>query len=63
LPGIELVDGRSKEGIRWDELQHHRSAGNRTAFWTLVVFLFVLLAAGLTAVAGLLLATSPDVAG
>jgi len=62
LPGIELIDGRSKEDIRWDELQHHGSAGNRTVYWTLVVFLFVLLAAGLTAVAGLLLATSPDVA-
>ena len=63
LPGIELIDGRSKEDIRWDELQHHGSAGNRTVYWILVAFLVVLLAAGLTAVAGLLLATSPDVAG
>ena len=62
LPGIELIDGRSKEDIRWDELQHHGSAGNQTVYWALVAFLFVLLAAGLTAVAGLLLATSPDVA-
>lgn len=62
LPGIELIDGRSKEDIRWDELQHHGSAGNRTVYWILVAFLVVLLAAGLTAVAGLLLATSPDVA-
>ncbi|KAF9651959.1 hypothetical protein BDM02DRAFT_3090164 [Thelephora ganbajun] len=62
LPGIELIDGRSKEDIRWDELQHHGSAGNRTVYWILVAFLLVLLAAGLSAVAGLLLATSPDVA-
>lgn len=62
LPGVELIDGRSKEDIRWDELQHQGSAGNRTVYWTLVAFLVVLLAAGLTAVAGLLLATSPDVA-
>lgn len=62
LPGIELIDGRSKEDIRWDELQHQGSAGNRTVYWTLVVFLFILLAAGLCAVAGLLLATAPDVA-
>jgi hypothetical protein len=62
LPGIELIDGRSKEDIRWDELQHQGSAGNRTIYWTLVAFLLVLLAAGLTAVAGLLLATCPDVA-
>lgn len=62
LPGIELIDGRSKEDIRWDELQHQGSAGNRTVYWTLVAFLLVLLAAGLCAVAGLLLATSPDVA-
>jgi len=62
LPGIELIDGRSKEDIRWDELQHQGSAGNRTVYWTLVAFLLVLLAAGLSAVAGLLLATSPDVA-
>ena len=62
LPGIELIDGRSKEDIRWDELQHQGSAGNRTVYWILVAFLFVLLAAGLSAVAGLLLATSPGVA-
>ena len=62
LPGIELIDGRSKEDIRWDELQHQGSAGNRTVYWTLVAVLLVLLAAGLTAVAGLLLAMSPDVA-
>lgn len=62
LPGIELIDGRSKEDIRWDELQHQGSAGNRTVYWILVGFLLVLLAAGLSAVAGLLLATSPDVA-
>jgi hypothetical protein len=62
LPGIELIDGRSKEDIRWDELQHQGSAGNRTVYWTLVAFLLVLLAAGLSAVAGLLLSTSPDVA-
>lgn len=62
LPGIELIDGRSKEDIRWDELQHQGSAGNRTVYWMLVAFLFVLLAAGLSAVAGLLLATSPGIA-
>ena len=62
LPGVELIDGRSKEDIRWDELQHQGNAGNRTVYWTLVAFLFVLLGAGLTAVTGLLLATSPDVA-
>ena len=63
LPGIELIDGRSKEDIRWDELQHQGSAGNQTVYWALVAFLFVLLAAGLSAVAGLLLATSPGMAG
>jgi len=62
IPGMELIDGRSKEDIRWDELQHQGSAGNRTVYWILVAFLLVLLAAGLTAAAGLLLATSPDVA-
>lgn len=62
LPGIELIDGGSKEDIRWDELQHQGSAGNRTVYWILVAFLFVLLAAGLSAVAGLLLATSPGMA-
>jgi calcium permeable stress-gated cation channel len=62
LPGIELIDGRSKEDIRWDELQHQGSAGNQTVYWMLAAFLFVLLAAGLSAVAGLLLATSPGMA-
>ena len=62
LPGIELIDGRSKEDIRWDELQHQGAAGNRAVYWILAAFLCVLLAAGLSAVAGLLLAMSPGVA-
>lgn len=62
LPGIELVEGRSKEDIRWDELQHGGGMWNATAFWALVVMVLILLAAGLTAAAGLVLSTSPDVA-
>lgn len=61
LPGIELIEGRSKEDVRWDELQHGGGTRNAVAFWALVVMVVILLAAALTAAAGLTLATSPGV--
>jgi hypothetical protein len=38
LPGIELIEGRAKEDVRWDILQMGGSdAMNRVGFWTIVV--------------------------
>ncbi|KAG5639564.1 hypothetical protein H0H81_012235 [Sphagnurus paluster] len=62
IPGIELIEGRAKEDIRWDVLQNERSALDGTVFWAIVFIVIVILAAGLTAVSGLALATAPNVA-
>jgi calcium permeable stress-gated cation channel len=62
LPGIELIEGRSKEDIKWDELQRQGGIWNVMPMWAMVVIVLVLLAAALTAVAGLILITTPDVA-
>jgi calcium permeable stress-gated cation channel len=38
LPGIQLIEGRAKEDVRWDILQMGGSDGmNQVAFWTVVV--------------------------
>ncbi|GLB35780.1 putative calcium-dependent channel, 7TM region, putative phosphate [Lyophyllum shimeji] len=62
IPGVQLIEGRAKEDVRWDVLQNERSASDTAVFWAIVVVVIVLLAAGLTAASGLALATAPDVA-
>ncbi len=38
LPGIQLIEGRAKEDVRWDVLQMGGGdAMNKVAFWTVVV--------------------------
>ena len=38
LPGIQLIEGRAKEDVRWDILQMGGNDGmNQVAFWTVVV--------------------------
>ncbi|KAG6846106.1 hypothetical protein H0H87_006470 [Tephrocybe sp. NHM501043] len=62
IPGIQLIEGRAKEDIRWDVLQNERSPLDATVFWAIVIIVIVLLAAGITAASGLALSTAPDVA-
>ncbi|KAG6842425.1 hypothetical protein C0991_007555 [Blastosporella zonata] len=62
IPGIQLIEGRAKEDIRWDVLQNERNPLDATVFWAIVVIVVILLAAGLTAASGLALSTAPDVA-
>ncbi|KZT74967.1 hypothetical protein DAEQUDRAFT_659370 [Daedalea quercina L-15889] len=62
IPGIELIEGRAKEDIRWDELQNEGSAMRSTGFWTVAVTLSIILAVVLTPVAALFLSTAPDFA-
>ncbi|KAI0308375.1 hypothetical protein B0F90DRAFT_1807574 [Multifurca ochricompacta] len=50
LPGIQLIEGRAKEDVRWDILQQ------------VVVAIAVTLLIGLISAAGLAVATSPDYA-
>lgn len=46
IPGIQLIDGRAKEDIRWDVLQNERSPLDVLVFWAILVIVIVLLAAG-----------------
>lgn len=63
LPGIQLIEGRAKEDVRWDILQQGGSDPlSRVSFWTVVVVIAVALLVGLIAAAGLAVATSPDYA-
>ncbi|KAJ7696606.1 hypothetical protein B0H17DRAFT_1053875 [Mycena rosella] len=62
IKGIEIIEGMAKEDIRWDVLQNERSGLDTMVLWSLLGVAAVLLAAGLTAAAGLSLTTAPDVA-
>ncbi|KAF8183820.1 hypothetical protein K438DRAFT_1838672 [Mycena galopus ATCC 62051] len=62
VKGIEIIEGMAKEDVRWDVLQNERGPLDTVVLWCLLGLAAVLLAAGLTAAAGLALATAPDVA-
>ena len=36
IPGIELVEGRAKEDIRWDVLQNERTTLDTVVLWMVV---------------------------
>jgi hypothetical protein len=46
LPGVQIIEGRAKEDIRWDVLQNERTVLDRTVFWTVVCIIAVFLAVG-----------------
>ncbi|TFK41946.1 hypothetical protein BDQ12DRAFT_645286 [Crucibulum laeve] len=62
IPGVQLIEGRAKEDIRWDVLQNERTWLDTAVLWAMILMVVVLLAAGLTAASGLALANAPDVA-
>ncbi|TFK26704.1 hypothetical protein FA15DRAFT_754865 [Coprinopsis marcescibilis] len=62
VPGVELIEGRAKEDIRWDVLQTERSWLDSAVLWVIIIVVMALLAVGLTAAAGLSLALAPDFA-
>ncbi|KAH8835622.1 hypothetical protein DL96DRAFT_1454607 [Flagelloscypha sp. PMI_526] len=62
LPGIELIEGRAKEDVQYGVLQTKRSSMDGVVFWIICATVSLLLAIGLTAVAGLALANAPEVA-
>ncbi|KAG1757825.1 hypothetical protein EDB19DRAFT_1659240 [Suillus lakei] len=61
MHGVELIEGRAKEDVRWNTLQNETTLLDSIAFWLVVVVVNVLLAAGLTAVAGLALGATSNV--
>jgi calcium permeable stress-gated cation channel len=46
IPGIQLIEGRAKEDIRWDVLQNERSWMDSAVLWAIVGVIVVLLAGG-----------------
>ncbi|KAI9065843.1 hypothetical protein FKP32DRAFT_1566891 [Trametes sanguinea] len=62
LPGVQLIEGRAKEDIRWDELQYEGDWTRSMMWWLAVIMIGLMLGVGLTAVSGLAVATAPDVA-
>lgn len=78
VPGVQLIEGRAKEDIRWDELQNEGNGLRTAMFWLLVVIVGLGLGIGsewldshgvghadndaVTAVAGLAVATAPEFA-
>ncbi|KAF8910016.1 hypothetical protein CPB84DRAFT_1764373 [Gymnopilus junonius] len=62
IPGIQMIEGRAKEDIRWDVLQNERTGLDSWVLWSVVTIVSVILAVALTAAVGLFLAPAPDVA-
>jgi hypothetical protein len=46
LPGVQMIEGRSKEDIRWKELQNEGGTWNKVAIVVLCIFVMIALAAG-----------------
>jgi hypothetical protein len=46
IPGMELIEGRAKEDIRWDVIQNERGPLDAIVLWSVVVVVVILLAAG-----------------
>ncbi|KIJ45476.1 hypothetical protein M422DRAFT_59699 [Sphaerobolus stellatus SS14] len=62
LPNVHMIEGRSKEDIRYGDLQIDQSKIDGVAFWTVVVGVAVLLGAAVIAVVGLAVSPGPGVA-
>ncbi|KDQ20481.1 hypothetical protein BOTBODRAFT_308811 [Botryobasidium botryosum FD-172 SS1] len=62
LPGAQVIEGRSKDDIRWEELQYEGGMLSNMTFWFIVFVVAVFLAAGFIPVTGLALAGAPEYA-
>ena len=45
IPGVELIEGRAKEDIRWDVLQSERSLLDSMVMWVVIVTVIIAMAA------------------
>ena len=45
IPGVQIIEGRAKEDIRWDVLQNERSGLDTSVMWAVVAVVTVILAA------------------
>lgn len=46
MHGVELIEGRAKEDVRWDTLQNETTLLDSAAFWLVMAVVNILLAAG-----------------
>jgi hypothetical protein len=46
LPGVQMIEGRTKQDIRWEELQVQGGFWSGVVFWIMVVIIGVLLGVG-----------------
>lgn len=46
VPGVQLIEGRAREDIRWDELQNEGGFFRTMAFWIIVIMVGLLLGIG-----------------
>ena len=46
LPGVQIIEGRTKEDIRWEELQVQGGFWSEIVFWIMVIIIGVLLGIG-----------------
>lgn len=44
LPGVRMIEGRSKDDVRWEELQHDGGTIGHLSFWLIVGIVSVVLA-------------------
>ncbi|KAF9245897.1 hypothetical protein BU15DRAFT_40651 [Melanogaster broomeanus] len=61
LPGIEVIEGRAKEDIRWDVLQNEPTLLDSIAMWAVILVVTLLLVAGMTIASSLALGTAPNI--
>jgi hypothetical protein len=45
IPGVELIEGRAKEDIRWDVLQNERSPLDSMVMWVVIIIVITAMAA------------------
>ena len=45
IPGVELIEGRAKEDIRWDVLQNERSPLDSIVMWAVIFTVIIVMAA------------------
>ena len=45
IPGVELIEGRAKEDIRWDVLQNERSPLDLMVMWAVIITVIIAMAA------------------
>lgn len=61
LPGIQLIEGRAKEDIRWDELQREGDWSRDLIWWLAVIMVAVLLGVGRASILSLPVGSFIDV--